>query len=305
MCVVANRRPVYLHRQWNPSWRRKKLSRACGARRRISRNCGVFPSPAEWKEFSRSLGVIRAGLEAGDPKFGMSLQEAKEVYERVEDCVNLVMKHQGRVKNLEDREKKKTADLASSQQEIMNLKKQHSLATQRLTEAEESIRESRQKAVPPEEVEQLFMRLADFESLAQNAFDAEALSEASVASILGGLTGSKPRSALGSIGRQGERGGGDQQASPISGGGGRGGKVRKTNIGPSPARSRGLQRGAGESKWRDRFYQEGAGRCAASDVQGDTRPADGAKCLPDSAPGVVEGAAEVACTGRRAPTNQG
>ena len=69
-----------------------------------------LPSPAEWKEFSRSLGVIRAGLEAGDPKFGMSLQEAKEVYERVEDCVNLVMKHQGRVKNLEDREKKKTAD---------------------------------------------------------------------------------------------------------------------------------------------------------------------------------------------------
>ena len=40
------------------------------------------------------------------------------------------MKHQGRVKNLEDREKKKTADLASSQQEIMNLKKQLSLATQ-------------------------------------------------------------------------------------------------------------------------------------------------------------------------------
>ena len=155
-------------------------------------------SPAEWKEFSRSLGVIRAGLEAGDPKFGMSLQEAKEVYERVEDCVNLVMKHQGRVKNLEDPEKKKTADLASSQQEIMNLKKQLSLATQRLTEAEESIKESRPKAVPPEEVEQLFMRLADFESLAQNAFDAEALSEASVASILGGLTGSKPRSALGS-----------------------------------------------------------------------------------------------------------
>ena len=48
-----------------------------------------LPSAAEWKEFSRSLGVIRAGLEAGDPKFGMSLQEAKEVYERVEDCVNL------------------------------------------------------------------------------------------------------------------------------------------------------------------------------------------------------------------------
>ncbi|CAE7762578.1 LanA [Symbiodinium sp. CCMP2592] len=157
-----------------------------------------LPSPAEWKEFSRSLGVIRAGLEAGDPKFGMSLQEAKEVYERVEDVVNLVMKHQGQVKNLEDREKKKTADLASSQQEIMNLKKQLSLATQRLTEAEESVKESRQQAVPPEEVEQLFMRLADFESLAQNVFDAEALSEVSVASILGGLTGSKPRSAPGS-----------------------------------------------------------------------------------------------------------
>ena len=60
-----------------------------------------------------------------------------------------------------------------------------------MTEAEESIKESRQKAVPPEEVEQLFMRLADFESLAHNAVDAEALSEA-------GLTGSKPRSALGS-----------------------------------------------------------------------------------------------------------
>ena len=142
-----------------------------------------LPSPAEWKEFSRSLGVIRAGLEAGDPKFGMSLQEAKEVYERVEDCVNLVMKDQGRVKNLEDPEKKKTADLASSQQEIMNLKKQLSLATQRLTEAEESIKESRQKAVPPEEVEQLFMRLADFESLAQNAFDAEALSDRSPVSF--------------------------------------------------------------------------------------------------------------------------
>ena len=65
----------------------------------------------------------------------------------------------------------------------MNLKKQLSLATQRLTEAEESIKESRQKAVPPEEVEQLFMRLADFESLAQNAFDAEALSDRSPVSF--------------------------------------------------------------------------------------------------------------------------
>ncbi|CAE7256105.1 unnamed protein product, partial [Symbiodinium microadriaticum] len=144
-----------------------------------------------------SLATIRAGVEVGDPKFGMSLQEAKEVYLRVEECVNLVMKQQGQVKNIEDREKKKTAELASSQQEIMNLKKQLSLVTQRLTEAEESVKESREKAVPPEEVEQLFMRLADFESLAHSLFDADALSDASATSIMG-LTASKALSGPGS-----------------------------------------------------------------------------------------------------------